>query len=172
MNIKLGEDKMLSSDEARESARKDAMATSQNGSVVVHAPWRNLWDPSKDFNFMVTSYQAGVEKPNPAIFVRALQFARYMALSRGLQDLPTPTSAIGGVASIMSSTFRHRNDVDNMTWIHIGDDYEKDYVGAESVDFEALHLVREGQETKSRGANSISSLTEVASVMNLLLERM
>lgn len=59
-------------------------------------------------------------------------------------------------------------------WLHIGDEYEKDYVGATQASVEALLLQRENDDGMlhkgpmlEKGVPTISTLSEAAMVINV-----
>ena len=57
-------------------------------------------------------------------------------------------------------------------FIHIGDDFEKDYEGATKIGFEALHLVREGEDADVvDGANTITDLSQAAVTIRIIAEQ-
>ncbi|GAD98813.1 predicted protein [Paecilomyces variotii No. 5] len=90
-----------------------------------------------DIDMIITSYEAGKEKPHPLIF----QVARRQALS-----------FLG--ESIEAS------HMDDWTCVHIGDNHEQDYKGALNAGWKSLFLPRDNNDGPS-GADTISTLDEL-----------
>ncbi|KAI8936952.1 hypothetical protein NX059_006180 [Plenodomus lindquistii] len=106
-------------------------------------------DKVYDVDFVVTSYHAGVEKPRAGIFDKARAAGREIVLEKG---------------------WSWRSDGREL--VHVGDDYEKDYLGAneEASEWKGVLLAREGEgEGKmdawakglEKGVERIASLEEV-----------
>ncbi len=183
MNLKVGMSALPmrpSREEMWRESRDDAEASIGTGRIRISVPWNGLWKTGSDFDFLATSYDADSEKPDPGIMFYARQMARLLNLSKVVQTLHTPKSTVGGVYRLIRTAAAHRKDVDNMAWIHVGDDYEKDIAPAK-VETEivpgiklfkrhGIHLVREGEGTPVEGADTVTSLTEVASIINLMVQ--
>jgi FMN phosphatase YigB (HAD superfamily) len=100
--------------------------------------------PDADLDLVITSYEAGKEKPNKLIFDVAKRQARLLAWS----DAHTHGSTPAGL-----------DEADDWTCIHIGDDYQKDYVGATAAGWQSYLLERNGEA--ERPAGTIRSLMEL-----------
>ncbi|KAJ8687946.1 hypothetical protein QAD02_023741 [Eretmocerus hayati] len=70
------------------------------------------------FNFVITAYEIGCEKPDPAIFQEALRLASH---SQGTPIRPSEA-------------------------LHVGDSVEADYLGAQAVGWDALILVHQNHK--------------------------
>ncbi|KAJ9607635.1 hypothetical protein H2200_007713 [Cladophialophora chaetospira] len=126
---------------------------------------RDAWNLHNDFDFLATSYEAGYEKPNPGIFRYARKLCMWMPRSRAEQQAGDSLNAFGGTPKPADAAHGHLGDLENFTLIHVGDEYAKDYQGAESAGFEALHLVRQGEGEVMSGVKTITSLDEVAAII-------
>ncbi|XP_049810801.1 rhythmically expressed gene 2 protein-like [Schistocerca nitens] len=82
----------------------------------------NSLDLNKYFNFVVTSYEAGIEKPSPKIFEKAL------ALALKIDTHVTPSCSL-----------------------HIGDKVETDYVGAIGAHWHCALVTKSSDELCRRG---------------------
>jgi FMN phosphatase YigB (HAD superfamily) len=145
---------------------------------------KNAWDNAKDmrvvtsvnhmynsadhFNFVATSYGAGWEKPDPAIFAQARSRARILAMSRLIQENDRPES-VKDAWGLLGKTLRFRTDNSNYAWIHIGDDCEKDYEGAKGFGFDSLLLDRDGDHAGKE--NTVSSLEEAGQIVNIMAQQ-
>ncbi|CEL02831.1 hypothetical protein ASPCAL03994 [Aspergillus calidoustus] len=91
-----------------------------------------------DVDFVLTSYQAGAEKPDPFVWVTALRTAQVLA-----------GDAVGGEGG----------------WecVHVGDDFEKDYRGASDAGWKAYYLPRdpEAAANAQEGTKTITSLLDL-----------
>lgn len=94
--------------------------------------------PDADLDVVITSYEAGEEKPNKLIFDVAKRQARLLAR----HDAPAGL-----------------DEADDWTYIHVGDDYQKDYLGAVDAGWQSYSLERDGGE--KRPARTIRSLMEL-----------
>lgn len=90
-----------------------------------------------DIDMVITSYEAGEEKPHPLIF----EVAQRQALS------------FLGESSETSS-------MDDWTCVHVGDNYEQDYKGALNAGWKSLLLPRDSNDGSS-GADTIPTLDEL-----------
>ena len=136
-------------------------------------PSHDMWSLRHDFDFLATSHDEGVEKPGSAIFRHADILASLNVASREERlsqiNSQTPTGQVfAGFWRIISSVWA----TDSMLWIHVGADYEKDYVGAEAFGREAFYLIREGEGQKPvEGAQTISNLIELIPIVNTMVEQ-
>jgi FMN phosphatase YigB (HAD superfamily) len=89
-----------------------------------------------DIDMIITSYEAGEEKPHRLIFDVAKQQAKSF--------VRTHDSAL--VSDIEDGSAR-------WFWLHIGDDYEKDYKGAISAGWDSLLLSRDGHTSGNEQSN-------------------
>lgn len=93
---------------------------------------------SDDLNVVITSYEAGQEKPNRLIYdVAARQVNR-----------------------LLSTAEWAKYDLDNIDWtrIHVGDDFTKDYQGATNAGWHGILLDRDNTLTDSSDVEIINSL--------------
>lgn len=93
---------------------------------------------SDDLNMVITSYEAGQEKPNRLIYdVAARQVNRLLSTYKWAKD-----------------------DLDNIDWtrIHVGDDLAKDYQGATDAGWHGILLDRDNTFTGSSDVETINSL--------------
>lgn len=158
-------------DEIRQAARDDAQTMSSTGQLKVTVPWQHSYNSNNDFDFLTTSYDAESEKPHPGIFESAELQATEMILSKAAQSMPDPKTMVGGIAQLVTSTLNVRKLAEKMIWIHVGDDYDTDYVGAEAQGLQSLLLVREGEGKEAKGATStVSNMVEVTQILNLLVK--
>jgi putative hydrolase of the HAD superfamily len=102
-------------------------------------------DQSKDndIDMIITSYEAGEEKPHKLIFDVATRQAKRFAMNSGT----TTASEI---------------EAENVHWtqIHVGDDLEKDYQGAINAGWQSFMVTRDGEKLPS-DVKSINSLEEL-----------
>lgn len=89
-----------------------------------------------DLDLVITSYEAGEEKPSPAIF----DVARQQAMRHV------------GASSENASQW---------TCVHVGDDYSKDYQAAVNAGWDGYYLPREGKGQNQQDTKRIRSLTEL-----------
>lgn len=93
---------------------------------------------SNDLNMVITSYEAGQEKPDRLIYdVAARQVNR-----------------------LLSSYKWTKHDLDNIDWtrVHVGDDFAKDYQGATDAGWQGVLLDRDNTVTDSLDVEIINSL--------------
>lgn len=148
------------------SSMKNAWDQAKDMRVVT--PVNDMYNSGDHFNFMTTSYEAGYEKPDPHIFAKAGTLARQLTLSRLFQENERPES-LKEAWAVIGKTREAPTDDARRTWIHIGDDYEKDYEGAKEWGFEALLLDRDGKNTG--GENVVSSLEEAGKIINIMAQQ-
>jgi FMN phosphatase YigB (HAD superfamily) len=120
---------------------------------------------SDDLNFVITSYYSGAAKPASGIFEEAEASFGICASTKAAQD--AQRSQIGVVRGLNNAL----QDIKNSEKIHVGDDYEADYRGAEKFGWQAFHLVRDGEGKRVEGANTVSSLAEVSMALNLMVQQ-
>ena len=167
MNLRLGKSQNSMRSRLLEESRQIGEEHRRTGNPRIPSPWADLWNTSNDFDFVTTSYDANDEKPNLGIWTIAYEQAREMALSLATQGQDAPS----GLRAAYTQLMRHNKDIDSFTWIHVGDDYDKDCVDERTVPTspQCLLLVRDGEGKPVEGANMVTSLTEVASIVNLTL---
>jgi FMN phosphatase YigB (HAD superfamily) len=111
----------------------------------------------KDLDFVLTSYEAGHEKPSPKLFEEAEQVAR---ATLGLPRLGERSSGDMGW---------------NAVKVHVGDDLRRDYYGALGSGriWDALHLNRKDDriESPDHNAKQITKLTDTPAVLMALLQQ-
>lgn len=130
----------------------------------VTTPVNDMYNSGDHFNFLTTSYEAGSEKPDGHIFADAQIIAGQLTLSRLFQDNERPSSLQEAWAVIGKARAQPR--AEDHVWIHIGDDYEKDYKAARSWGHEALLLDRDGQHEGEK--NVVKSLDDAAKAISIL----
>lgn len=117
---------------------------------------RNDGSSPGDVDFIVTSYEAGEEKPHRHIFDVARQRA-------------TEILADG-------SAYNNFGRTENLTCVHVGDDYEKDYKGAINAGWKSYLLPRDGDtasvipqlsENEFKSADKIGTLSDIFSKLEL-----
>ena len=129
----------------------------------VATPVSNMYKSRDHFNFLTTSYDVGHEKPDLRIFSTAEFQAQQVLASRVLKNHELPRSMRG----IWSVAWKTSNSLfSECTLIHIGDDYENDYLGADESGYEALLLDREGKHGGKE--NVVTSLEEAGKVVSIL----
>ena len=95
---------------------------------------------ANDLDLIITSYEAGEEKPNPAIFEVAKRQAMRLCDDGG--------------------------DVSNWACVHVGDDYNKDYRAAIDAGWEGYYLPREGDsQVQQQDAKTIHSLSDLFDIL-------
>ena len=93
-----------------------------------------------DLDLIITSYEAGEEKPNPTIFdVAKRQAMRLCDCDAG--------------------------DVSNWAYVHVGDDYNKDYRAAIDAGWEGYYLPRGDDSQVQQDVKTIHSLTELFGIL-------
>lgn len=97
-------------------------------------------DTVNDIDLVITSYDAGFEKPHPAIFDTA---------KRQAQSLVNDSEA---------------DSSHQWTCVHVGDHYEKDYRAAIQAGWDGVFLPRE-EGHRVEGAKSVGSLVEVLGLL-------
>ncbi|KAK5938806.1 hypothetical protein PMZ80_008998 [Knufia obscura] len=151
-----------------ESARERASRTGPDMSEIMKSVWHHAYNPLNDVDFLATSYEASAEKPDPEIFSHAATLANVNFASKLEQQQEDWTPSFQTMKLKVQIT-RQMNTIKESKFIHIGDDYEKDYLGAADLGFDALHLVREGDghEVKE-GANTVTDLYQAAAAVRIM----
>jgi len=172
LNLRVGPSTQphFSASDQWETAMREGFQLRTTGSVHMRTQWHEYYNAANDFDFLATSYETGFEKPDPGIYQAAVRLAAPMPMSRAEQQMEEVKGQVTGVFKLASTTLVHATQLAEMQWIHVGDDYIKDYRGAEGAGLEALHLVREGEGEAKPGAKTVSSLEEVAAIVNVIAE--
>jgi len=133
------------------------------------SPWYNLYDSSNEIDFLVTSYRVGREKPHSDIFQYAQKCAEKVSPSRLEQQVEDQSVSLKNARHRLE-LFMQTERASQCEWIHIGDEYKKDYLGAKDAGFEAIHLVREGEgQEVVEGVTTVSDLGEAAAAIRILM---
>ncbi|KAK5223973.1 hypothetical protein LTR72_005360 [Exophiala xenobiotica] len=111
---------------------------------------RKYFKPDSDIDILTTSYKVGFEKPDAVMWdVDPKEYADLMARSLGYR-------------------------VGEVMWLHIGDEYDKDYIGATQASLEALLLKRDKDDDMlhkgsmpEQDVPTISTLSEASMVINV-----
>ena len=132
--------------------------------------WHDVWSLRHDSDFLVTSYDEGYEKPDRRPFESAHSLAVDNVLSRAEQLKELRQAGFKAKLQGGLEVIGHAHRVD-LAWIHAGDDYEKDYVGATELGHDAFHLVRDGAgKAIVEGARTIASLMDLVPIVNLMVQ--
>lgn len=100
-----------------------------------------------DVDLIVTSYEAGEEKPDRLIFDVAKRQARLWARDHGHTHGSAPVGTDEG---------------DNWVCVHVGDDYEKDYLAAIDAGWQGYLIPRgDGQERPAKTIRSLIDLIDI-----------
>ncbi|KAK2759874.1 hypothetical protein FQN54_002608 [Arachnomyces sp. PD_36] len=106
--------------------------------------------PGNDIDFVITSYEAGEEKPHRQIFDVAKTRGKACKQTAGDQET---------------------SQNESWTYVHVGDDEAKDYRGAIAAGWDSFYLPRNSQDSemayKSQGIKTISSLSELLPKLGL-----
>lgn len=102
------------------------------------ASTRSQADGVNDIDLVITSYDAGAEKPSPLIFEVAKRQAESLVAGHNGRGL-------------------------DWTCVHVGDHYDKDYRAAIQAGWDGFFLSREGQTVA--GAKSVNSLVDLVDVL-------
>lgn len=105
------------------------------------------WNPDNDIDFVCTSYEAGSEKPDKGIYDYALILAD--AAGRGLDEqckqyLSAQSLDEEDLFLMAERIAQGRRAID---WVHAGDDFEKDFRGAQDWGATAFYVKRKGRPT-------------------------
>jgi FMN phosphatase YigB (HAD superfamily) len=127
----------------------------------------HAYSSGDDINFLITSYATGSEKPDRKIFAEADELAAMLPVSRLEQT--SPDEYLGGNLRNIFKAVRFGMRGHGITHIHVGDDFEKDYLGAKDANREALHLCRE-RDTDDLQDYQISDLLELATIIKVMAD--
>ena len=136
----------------------------------LESPFYHLYNSSNDFDFLATSYDCGHEKPHMEIFFHARLLSAPLSMSRAEQQSGAASGVTAEIRQKIRMTMQHRTADVHGRWIHIGDDYEKDFVGARESKYQALWLNREGSSEK-KGEYEVGSLEDAAAVVALMVQQ-
>lgn len=167
LGLKVGPSSLPQIDFRQSIADTANRVRTQEYKALLASPFVDYFAADNDFDFLCTSYVTGSEKPDINIWLGAQRFIVPIPGSRAEQAVDTSTSP---PHKGMTECLRH--EVGDVTWIHIGDEYAKDYVGALGAGLEAL-LLRRDQDPSSIAENdvkSISSLEEAAMVVSVMVQ--
>ncbi|KAK5106439.1 hypothetical protein LTS08_000558 [Lithohypha guttulata] len=122
--------------------------TNQNGvpdvGEAMKSPWYGAWSQSNEVDFIASSYDADAEKPDPDIFNHARMLCDLNIASRFEQEWKDWRPSLNYIKHKLKIQRRIEAVNENSTFIHIGDEYLKDYGGALYGGFEPLLLKRDG----------------------------
>ena len=111
-----------------------------------------------DIDYVVTSVNAGCGKPDIRIFQQAQREAQSSIHTQGISDS-------------LSDTLLKAHKKVTGEYLHIGDDFDKDYLGATKAGFTALHLVRNKSYIRPEARyNTIFDLRDALVPVKVLLE--
>ncbi|KAJ9632583.1 hypothetical protein H2204_007887 [Knufia peltigerae] len=127
-----------------------------------------------DIDFLSTSYETDCQKPDPDAWIEGQKLVHVLPIIRkavALRDSPSTNVSEYMQKTAQSAGYR----VGELLWLHIGDEYEKDYVGATEASLDALLLTRETDGDMPHKINTsaapdiptISSLKEATLIINL-----
>jgi len=173
LNLRVGSSspvKKLSLEDTNGFASEQAERMARGASKNLRSPYYDLYNPINDIDVLVTSYDVGIEKPMTGIFQEAKVRAVPFPLSRAEQSEEDVSSVLTGAYQLVRNAYSLKGRTQDMKWIHVGDEYDKDYIGAEVAGMEALHLVRDGEGKRKTGVNTVSNLEEVAAIVGLMME--
>lgn len=157
------------------------MKMEADGSVIApRSPWFDCYDSRNDIDFVATSYDAGSEKPDGGIWAYAEGFIQDVAPARAEKASMTTQQArlsasnsfhrVRPSADLLKGLMEHiRLSRGETRWMHIGDEIEKDYKGAQRFGHEALHVER-GDKPADDSIHTISSLEEAAMIVNVMAQ--
>ncbi|KAJ9608611.1 hypothetical protein H2200_006382 [Cladophialophora chaetospira] len=138
------------------------------GNPVFRTMYHDYYNLNNDFDIVGTSYEAGREKPDRWIWAHTELLCKPASVSRGEQNVEKTQSLRKDAASTLQA-IKYRIDDSKKMCIHIGDDYEKDYLGAQKVGWDALLLAREDRlDQLGDDVKAVRSLDEVAMIVNIM----
>jgi len=154
-----------------ESPRERASRTGADMAEIMKSVWHDAYNPLNDVDFLATSYEASSEKPDAEIFSHAATLANVNFASKLEQQVEDWTPSFQTMKLKVQMTMQ-MNTIKESKFIHIGDDYKKDYAGAEDVGLDALHLVREGEGHEVvEGANAVTDLYQAAAAVRIIAQQ-
>ncbi|KIX07476.1 uncharacterized protein Z518_02129 [Rhinocladiella mackenziei CBS 650.93] len=132
-------------------------------------PYAGYYSRRNHFDFLCTSYDAESEKPSLDIWLAAKRLVMPMPPSR-MENSLGPPSDLKDVSQIMTEALRYRPG--KIKWVHIGDEFSKDYLGAVNCGLKALHLAREKESSLvvEEGIETVSNLEEAAMVVSVMAQ--
>ncbi len=167
LGLRVGIDSMPKAEGPRERASR----TGPDMSEIMKSVWHHAYNPLNDVDFLSTSYEASAEKPNADIFSHAATLANVNFASKLEQQQEDWTPSFQTMKLKVQIT-RQLNTIKESKFIHIGNDYEKDYVGAEEIGLDALHLARDGDgEEVIEGANTVTDLYQAAAAVRIVADQ-
>ncbi|KAF2021531.1 hypothetical protein BU24DRAFT_417170 [Aaosphaeria arxii CBS 175.79] len=98
---------------------------------------RVIANSQEDIDFVILSYDVGYEKPDRPIFDAAVESLKQM-LAKESQG----------------------QSIEDFEKLYVGDEYEKDYVGAKNAGWNAIRLDRNLPESDARSINDLSHLEQ------------
>ncbi|KAJ5624040.1 hypothetical protein N7510_000349 [Penicillium lagena] len=110
---------------------------------------RKFSDPDPDIDIVITSYEAGEEKPSRVIF-----------------DVARRQAGLLGSACSKDSVSTAAGAQDNWVCVHVGDDYQKDYCGARDAGWDSYFLPRR-EGLGHPDAKAIRSLVDLIGVLKM-----
>ena len=137
---------------------------------MFESPFYHLYNGSNDFDFLATSYDCGYEKPHVGIFHQAELLSAPLPMSRAEQQSDVPSALTGKIRQKIRLAMQYRAAGMSRRWIHIGDDYEKDFIGAREAGYQALWLNRKGSSDK-KDEYEVGSLEDAATVVGLMAQQ-
>jgi len=154
-----------------ESVRERTNRTGPDMAEIMKSVWHYAYNPLNDIDFLATSYEASAEKPEPEIYSHAATLANVNFASKLEQQHEDWTPTFQTMRAKVQIT-RQMNTIKESKFIHIGDDYEKDYLGAMDVGIDALHLVREDHKVEvGQGATTVTDLYQAAAAVRIIAEQ-
>ncbi|KAI9786664.1 MAG: hypothetical protein M1839_006215 [Geoglossum umbratile] len=110
----------------------------------------------EDIHFVILSYDVGDEKPNSRIFQAAKDMLGFTLQDDNGSHQDIALGTTGGEAA----TPGIEESTDDFVLLHIGDDVQKDVIGAQKAGFQSILLDREGRysQTFEESKNRILSV--------------
>ncbi len=139
------------------------------GPGPVESIFRDYYNIGNDFDLISTSYEADAEKPESGIWLNAQILGAPTVLSRGEQEVTGQSYDLKTAFKIFSAA-KYSTSSSKLVRIHVGDEYEKDYLGASNADWEAILLARGDIPTDATGEDVkvVRSLNELAMIVNVM----
>lgn len=154
-----------------EGMRERAARSGPDPAEIMKTVWHHTYDPLNDVDLLATSYAASAEKPDVDIFNYAAVLAN-INFSSKLEQQQEDWSPSFQTMRLKFQIARQLDAIKKAKFIHIGDDYQKDYLGAEQSEYEALHLVRQGDGHEVvEGANTVTDLYQAAAAIRIMAEQ-